>query len=71
MTQCERVLRHMREYGSITAAEAMSEYGIFRLAARVSDLKKSGHTIKTKIVTGLNRYDEKTAYAEYSIEENV
>lgn len=71
MTQCERVLRHMREYGSITAAEAMSEYGIFRLAARVSDLKKSGHTIKTKIVTGRNRYDEKTAYAEYSIEEDA
>ena len=70
MTQCERVLRHMREYGSITAAEAMSEYGIFRLAARVSDLKKGGHTIKTKIVTGRNRYDEKTTYAEYSIEED-
>ena len=30
MTQCERVLRHMREYGSITAAEDMSEYGICR-----------------------------------------
>ena len=31
MTQCERILRHLRDYGSITQAEAMTEYGCYRL----------------------------------------
>ena len=34
MTQCERILRHMRDYGGITQAEAFTEYGISRLGAR-------------------------------------
>lgn len=71
MTQCERVLRHMRDYGSITSAEAINEYGIYRLASRISDLRKSGYRIRKRTVTGRNRYDEKTAYAEYSIEEEA
>lgn len=28
ITQCDRILRHLRDYGSITAIEAFSEYGI-------------------------------------------
>lgn len=39
MTQCERILRHLEDYGSITSAEAITEYSIYRLASRISDLK--------------------------------
>lgn len=39
-TQCERILRHLRDYGSITQKEAYAEYGIARLASRINDLKK-------------------------------
>nr|DAM44112.1 MAG TPA: helix-turn-helix domain protein [Caudoviricetes sp.] len=67
MTQCERVLRHMKDYGSITSAEAMTEYGIMRLASRISDLKKLGFPIKKEMVSGKNRYGEPTSYAQYSI----
>lgn len=67
MTQCERVLRHMKDYGSITSAEAMTEYGIMRLASRISDLKKLGFPIKKEMVSGKNRYGEPTSYARYSI----
>lgn len=42
MNQCETILRHLRDYGSITSLEAMQEYGIMRLASRISDLKKIG-----------------------------
>lgn len=38
VTQCDRILRHLRDYGSITGAEAVSEYGIYRLASRITDL---------------------------------
>ena len=42
MTQCDRILRHLEDAGSITQAEAMSEYGIMRLAARIADLRGRG-----------------------------
>ena len=67
MTQCERVLRHMRDYGSITSAEAITEYGIYRLASRISDLKKQGVPIEKEMVRGKNRYGEPTSFARYSL----
>lgn len=69
MTQCERILRHMQDYGSITQAEAISEYGCYRLGARIYDLKKAGHKIKRQIETGENRYREKVTFARYCLEE--
>ena len=67
MTQCERIMRHLEDFGSITSATAMEEYGIMRLASRISDLKKQGVSIKTEIVSGKNRYGERTSYARYSL----
>lgn len=54
MTQCERILRHMTDYGSITSLEAVNEYGILRLAARISDLRRQGHPIESETVSGKN-----------------
>lgn len=65
MTQSERILRHLEDYQTITSAEAMQEYGIMRLASRVNDLRKDGHNIVTEVVTGQNRYGEKTRWARY------
>ena len=67
MTQNERIMRHLREYGSITQLEAMNEYGIFRLASRISDLRKEGINIKKETVKGKNRYGEPTAFAKYEL----
>lgn len=66
MTQTEKVLRHIRYFGSITALEAMSEYGIFRLAARIADLKKSGYPIVSETVSVENRFGEKCYIKRYS-----
>lgn len=38
-------MRHLRDYGSITPLDAMREYGIMRLASRISDLRKGGVNI--------------------------
>lgn len=67
MNQCETILRHLRDYGSITSLEAMQEYGIMRLGARILDLKAQGVPIKSETVTGKNRYGERTCFARYSI----
>ena len=65
LTQCEKVLRHLADYGSITSLEAMTEYGIMRLASRVSDLKKAGYDIRSVTEHGRNRYGEPTSYSRY------
>lgn len=69
MTQCERIIRHLNDYGSITSLEAMREYGIMRLASRISDLRSRGYRIKVESIEGVNRYNEKTRYARY-VKEN-
>lgn len=71
MTQTEKILRHLRDRGSITAIEAMEDYGIMRLASRVSDLKHSGHMIHREMIGGKNRYGEPTSYARYTLWEGV
>lgn len=68
MTQCDRILRHMQDYGSITSLEAVQEYGILRLASRICDLRAAGVPIKAEKVTGKNRYGEVTSYSRYSLE---
>lgn len=65
MTQQEMVLRHLKDYGSITPVEALREYGIMRLGARIWDLRHDGHAISSELVESRNRYGEKTHYARY------
>lgn len=67
MTQCERILRHLNDHGSITSLEAMSEYGIMRLASRINDLKVMGYPITSERMTGKNRYNETTSYSIYRL----
>lgn len=67
MTQCERILRHLQDYGSITQAEAVTEYGCYRLGARIWDLKAQGIPIRSERVTGKNRYDEPVSFSRYAI----
>lgn len=70
LTQCDKIMRHIEEYGSITTMEAVMEYGIMRLASRVTELKAQGIPIVAEIVPGRNRYGEKIYYAKYKIKEN-
>lgn len=71
MTQVEKILRHLEKFGSITPLEAMDEYGIMRLGARIWDLKKAGYSIKSEEVKGKNRFGEPTRYARYSLVREV
>lgn len=68
-TQCDRILQHMRDFGSISSLEAMSDYGIMRLASRINDLKNQGYNIISETKTSKNRYNETTHYSVYSLVE--
>ena len=67
VTQCDRILRHLRAYGSITSMEAIKEYGIMRLAARINDLRAQGIAIASEVKTGKNRYGEATHLSVYRL----
>lgn len=70
MTQCERVLQYMRDFGSINPLQALGDLGVMRLGARVYDLKRDGHNISRRMVTAKNRYGEAVSFAEYRLEDN-
>lgn len=68
MTQAQTVIRHIKRLGSISPQEALRDYQITRLAARILDLKKAGHRIETEMrehpITG-------TRYARYTLQQSV
>lgn len=45
MSQCTDILRFMEETGGITQAEAVTEFGCYRLSARINELKKHGKPV--------------------------
>ena len=69
LSQCERIIRHLQDYGSITSLEAMKEYGIMRLASRINDLKNRGYKIISITEKSKNRYGEPTKYSVYMLTE--
>ena len=67
MSQETRLLDYLAINQTITSMEALSELGIFRLASRVSNLKKQGYKITSRMVPVTNRYGEKCHVSEYSM----
>ena len=62
MTQDETVMVHLNKYGTITPLEAITRYGITRLAARIYTLKQKGVSIATTIKTHNDKH-----YASYRL----
>ena len=67
MTQLERLLKWLQDFGSITPAEAYEELGIMRLAARIKDLRDAGYPIIVVMESKKNRYGVTVSYARYSM----
>ena len=65
VSQCERILNYIDEYGSITQMDALREFSCMRLASRVCDLRKAGYNIISITETSKNRYRENISYARY------
>lgn len=67
MTQKQMIMRHLKDFNTIDPILALEQYGIMRLASRISDLRKEGVPIKTKIHWYKNIYGEHKHYAIYSL----
>lgn len=68
MTHCERILRHLRDFGSITTLEAFRDYGITRLSGRIYDLRHAGYHITSTVTAGKNRYGDPVHFTTYRLE---
>lgn len=67
MTQNDMILDYLRQNGSITQAEAISQFGCYRLGARIWELKQRGHKIIKVMEAGRNRFGILTRYARYAL----
>ena len=47
MSQKSKILRYLKMGGKLTPIDALHNYECFRLSARVKELRKEGHAIKT------------------------
>ena len=64
--QCQQVLNYIGQFGSITPLEAFEDLGIYRLSARIKDLRDLGYPIVTTREHYFNNGIYKQ-YARYSI----
>lgn len=64
----ERVLKYIRDFGSITTFEAFTELGCTRLSEYIRQLRLN-YNIQDKWEKAINRYGEKVEYKKYWIVE--
>ena len=65
MTQHQLITAHIDTYGSITPIEAFSEYGITKLATRISELRRYGENIIGEMTEGKNRFGMPVRFMTY------
>ena len=61
-TQENQILNHLKQHKLITSWEAIQEYRITRLSARIYELREKGYQIITKNIT-----ENGKTFAEYSL----
>ena len=69
-THCEQIVEYMKRFGSINPLQALEDIGCFRLASRISDLKKQGYSIISERVHYKNRLGEAKHFNEYRLKED-
>ena len=68
MTQNERIMKYIHDFGSITPMQAIYDLGCTKLATRISELIAGGERIRKETVSDQNRYGERCHYTRYSRE---
>ena len=64
------IRRRLTEGGSITPLEALRDYGCYRLASRINDLRREGLNITKRMEEYVSRVTGKTVrYSRYYIEQ--
>lgn len=69
MTQKDRVIQYIRDFGSISRKEAFNDLGVCELSARICELEKIGFRFARSTETGKNRYGDPVSYTRYTLED--
>lgn len=64
-TQKEKIIEHIKKYGSITSFEAYMDLGITQLATRISELKEKGYEFETEWITKKNKDGAVVSFKKY------
>lgn len=65
MTQCDRMLKYIDDFGFITTYQAVVDFGIASPSRRICDLRQRGVNIVSETILTKNRYGEPTHYFKY------
>jgi hypothetical protein len=65
--QADRLLVYLQDNKTIDPLVAWKKLGIYRLSARVDDLRRREITIATERVPTTNKWGEKAIYARYRL----
>lgn len=71
ITQRDRVINYIREFGSISSWEAYKDLGVTQLATRIKELKEQGYEFRTEWESSTNRFGEKTDYKRYYLADMI
>lgn len=66
ITQKQRIINYIKDFGSITSFQAYADLGITQLGARIDGLEKEGYVFKKEKDRGKNRYGEPVHFTRYS-----
>ncbi|MCQ2058703.1 MAG: helix-turn-helix domain-containing protein [Bacteroidaceae bacterium] len=69
LSQSQLVIQHLTNIGTLEPLQALREYGIYRLGARISELRRAGYAIsKTWITTKSRITGRDVRFAQYSMD---
>ena len=71
VTQKDRIINYIRQFGSITSWEAYQDLGVMQLGARIDQLQKEGYEFETKWEHKKNRYGEDVRFKRYYLVDMV
>ena len=67
-SQIDQILAVLESGGTLTALDALEDFGCSRLASRITDIKRRGYPVASRMVTRRNRYGRLCRVAEYYME---
>lgn len=71
ITQKQRIIDYIREFGYITSWQAYQDLGIMQLGARIDQLQKDGYTFRTEWEEKKNRFGEPVSFKRYYLADMV
>lgn len=67
VTQRDRVLQYIKNFGSITRLQAANDLGCFELASRIGELEDMGYKFERTTMKSKNRYGDKVHFTKYTL----